>query len=111
MKQSIINIVVAVVTVILTIGQLLGYSLGWLDPDVAGLLAGALYTIIATAWLVWKNTNLTGAAKTAQVVTKGIKGGFDKLNTQERIALRSLYTDMHSHLQKEDNDGARRKRK
>lgn len=92
-KQAIINISVLFATIAVTAGQALGYSSGWIAPDTVGVLAGAVYSVVATVYLTYKNTNITKPAQHAQVYIKALKKGIHSLSPEEKSALKQVYSN------------------
>jgi hypothetical protein len=99
-KQAVINVVVLAITIICAIGSMLGHDMSALNPETMGVLAGGLVTVIAPAWLAWKDTPLTGAGKKGHAVTVGLKRGFESLSPEEREALADTYTEIEGYLRR-----------
>jgi SPP1 family holin len=93
-KQTIINLVVLVVTVACAIGTMRGLDVSKVDTETIGIIAGALVTIIAPVWLAWKNTPVTSAAKKGQAVINGLKKGIDNLSPEERETIRKTLEEV-----------------
>jgi hypothetical protein len=92
-KQAIINIAILSATIAVTTGQALGHAAGWIDPDTVGVLAGAAYSVAATVYLTYKNTNITKPAQHAQAYIKALKKGIHSLSDEEKGALKQVYSN------------------